>query len=62
MAFSDVQLNRIAEELFFEQYISDRLNSLVKRDPIVRKQVKKKFKSRQDLVSYYKKAYSFEQL
>jgi hypothetical protein len=62
MSFSPIQLNRIAEELFFTQYIADRLNSLVRSDPRVRKQVKRKFKSKQELVSYYRKAYSFEQL
>ncbi len=62
MSFSKVQLNRIAEELFFTQYISDRLNSLVKSDPRVRAQVKSQFHSKEELIGYYRKVYSFERL
>ncbi len=61
MSFNEVQLSRVAEELFFNQYIADRLSSLVRRDPKVRRAVKHNFRSKKDMIGHYRKVYSFNE-
>jgi hypothetical protein len=57
--YNRIQVNRAADDYFFNTHIKVDLNRLIQTNPRVRRQVKKKFKSRDGLIGYYRKAYSF---
>ena len=59
LRFSNRQLNRVGEEIFFNRYIDERLSGLLKGDKQVRKKVKKRFKNKEHLIKYYRKIYRF---
>jgi hypothetical protein len=52
-------LDNIANEVFFTDYIRSDLNSLVRTNRQVGAQVKSKFSDQKDLLEYYRKLYSF---
>ena len=61
-SYTKVNLAFVADDVFFTNYISKRLNNLIKTDKSIRKKVRQNFSSRKDLVSFYSKAYSFKTL
>ena len=57
--YNRIQVNRGADDYFFNTYIKPEVNRLVQTNPLVRREVKKNFSSRSSLIGYYRKAYSF---
>jgi hypothetical protein len=59
-SYTEKNLAFVADDIFFANYISKRLNSLIKTNKGIRKKVRQNFSSRKDLVQFYSKAYSFK--
>ena len=59
-SYTEKNLAFVADDIFFTNYISKRLNNLIKTNKSIRKRVRQNFSSRKDLVRFYSKAYSFK--
>lgn len=59
--YSVSQLNVAAEEIFFNE-VDDKIQNLINSNAKVRSQVKKKFTSFDELISYYKQSYHFRNM
>jgi hypothetical protein len=59
VSFNQIQLANVADEYFFQNIVNKKIHRLIRADSEVRDQVRLKFKSMDELMSYYQQQYSF---
>lgn len=60
-SFKQVHVDMASDEVFFRE-VSDRIKTLVRTDPTVRQMVKANFHSQEELMTYYKSLYGFNEV